>query len=97
MEAQLGEERVDRADLDAPTSARAAQGGRLDVVRAVRNDERQGSEGLDNPWLGTGTAEALQEFLQDQSRREHEVVVLEGPAQGADLGRGGWRIATEGK
>ena len=68
--AELRQDGVDRSNLDAAPSAGAADVGRRDVVLAIRDEEGQGSEALDDlvPCLRPG--EALQEFLEDEPGRE---------------------------
>lgn len=66
--AELREQCVDSADLDTGLPTCIAQGGRTDVVFAVRLEQRQSCEALDDLRAGLGASEALQEFLQHKAR-----------------------------
>lgn len=67
--AKLGEQGIDRPDLNTGPATRRAQGGGIDVVLSIRLHERQGCKAVDDlrPRLGTG--KALQQFLENEARR----------------------------
>jgi len=64
--AELSEQCVDRADLNAGTSAPITQVRRTDVIVAIRDNERQRGEPFDDVSVSAGPGEALQKFLQHE-------------------------------
>ena len=73
MEAEAREQGVDGPELDAVTPAGIADVGRRDMIIAVRRDHRQRREALHDRVAGGGTAEALEQFLQDEPGRVHRL------------------------
>ena len=65
----LGQQRIDRADLDTGLATRVAQAGGTDMILAVGLEERQSGEALDDLGARLGPRKALQEFLENQPRR----------------------------
>ena len=77
---QLGEERIDRPDLDAAAAAGAAELGGLDVVGPVGHEQWQRCEAVDDGLASRGPAEALQQFLEHEPRREERLTIQNGLA-----------------
>ena len=55
--AELRDQRIDRADLDARPPTRVAQLRRCDMVFSRRLNERQGCKSLDDPGARAGAAD----------------------------------------
>ena len=95
--AELRKQRIDRADLDTGLSTRIAQAGRTDVVFPVGLKQRQSGEPLDDLAARLGAREPLQEFLENETRREDDVGTEQGILQLAHLRPSGLPIAAKGK
>ncbi len=67
---QLNKQGIDGADLNPSAPADIAQLGGCDVVLPIRRDKGQGLKALDDGLRRTRAAEALKQFLQDQSSGE---------------------------
>jgi hypothetical protein len=57
---QLRQERIDRADLNAMTTARIAKRRRLDVIGSIGDEEGQRGEPIQNLLTGLRSRESLQ-------------------------------------
>ena len=77
-DAQLREQRVDGAELDAGPTAEVAQFRGPDVVLPVGLKQRKGGEPLDDLLLGLGSREALQQLLENQARGDDDIRTEEG-------------------
>ncbi|MEM9595906.1 MAG: hypothetical protein AAGD06_16660 [Acidobacteriota bacterium] len=75
---ELGHERVDGAQLDPTPSASIAKLGGLDVVAAIRDDHGKSPETLDQDPSLLGSADSLQQLLEDQARRQDGFSSLQG-------------------
>jgi len=64
--AELGEQCVNRADLNAGTPTPITQVRCTDMVVAIRNHERQRCEPCNDVSVSAGPGKALQEFLQHE-------------------------------
>lgn len=95
--AELSEQRVDRSNLDAAPAASVPQGGRSDVILAIRLEERQDSEALHDQSLCSGTREALQKLLENETCRDDDVRPEQSLFQLTDLGLESVDIATKRK
>ena len=93
--AELGDEGVDRADLDAASAAGVSQLGRANVVLAVGNQQGKGGEPLDDPVPRVRAAKALKEFLKHQARGEDRVTGLEGACKECNLGAAFGSVAPQ--
>jgi hypothetical protein len=78
-ETKLRQQRIDRSGLDACAPAVIAQGGRFDVVRSIRNEERNRGEAIQDLRPGFRAQEALQKLLQNDASGENELAGLDGP------------------
>jgi hypothetical protein len=89
------EKRVDRPDLHALSAAVVPQLRRLNVIVAIRHDQRQRRKAIDDlgPTLRPG--EALQEFLQDEAGRQKRFAAFDGPHQRPDFGPTGWLVPPQ--
>ena len=83
--AQLRQKRVDRPDLHALSAAVISQFRRMDVIVAIRDDERQRRKALDELGPAFGSGEALQKFLQDKARRQNYFAAFDGSHQHPDF------------
>src|SRR5271166_5405830 len=83
--AELGEDRVDRAYLDAPPPGAIANLRGFKVVAAVGCDERKSSKSSDDRLLRARPLESLQDLLIDEPRRNHELADRQRSLQGAHL------------
>jgi len=72
-DAQLGEERVDRADLNTCSAACVPKVGRRDMVLAIRLHQGKRSETLNDLYAGLGSGETLEQFLENQPGRHDEI------------------------
>lgn len=84
--AQLSDESVDRAHLDAFSPAQVPQLGCFDMILHVGCDERKNREMPHDLIAGHGTLEPLQKFLEDQPCGEDGVTHLERPCEERDIG-----------
>jgi hypothetical protein len=66
-DAQLCEQGINGSNLYTLSAASIPQCGRVNVIAAIRNQQWQSSEPLDNVRLRFRTVEALQELLQYQA------------------------------
>ena len=95
--AELRQQGVDRAHLNACTTADVAQLRSVDVILPVRAEERQRGKTLDDVFACTRSGETLKQFLQNEPRGHDDLVALEGVAQRANLRGGGDLVPTEGE
>jgi len=58
-DAELREQRIDRADLQAGTTAAVTQVRRVDVILADRREERERRKPVDNVFPGTRAGKSL--------------------------------------
>ena len=86
--AQLSEQRIDRADLDACSAACVPEVGGCDMVVTIRLQQGQSREALDDLCTGLRCGESLQQFLENQPRRDDDIVAHEGVLQQIDFGFG---------
>jgi hypothetical protein len=82
----LNEQRVNGADLNAPPAACISNFGRLNVVVAIRLQEAQRAESLNQLVASLGSREALEEFLKHQARCEDLIASLKGLTQHLHFG-----------
>jgi hypothetical protein len=94
-EAELRQQRVDRADLNAAASAFVSQSGCVHMVEPVRNEQRQLSEPIEDLLAIPRSGEALQNFLQNQSGGHEFLAGFDGTDQFASFVRGGGCVTPE--
>ena len=92
---QLGQERIDRSDLDPATTAEIAQFRRLYVIVSIRRQQRQHREPLQNGFAIPRAGETLQQFLQNQAGDDDGLAALQRPDETAHCGQIGGRVASE--
>ena len=94
---KLREERLDRSDLKAAAAAFIAKicGGR--VVFALRHDERQRSEPIEDLCSRLGAAKSLEKFLKNQAGRENRSFALKCVGQEVDARIAALSITAQGK
>ena len=96
-DAELGDESVNRSDLNSLPPTSVAQGSGLDVIREVRSQERQGREPGNDLRSRPGAGETLEEFLQHDPRGENELSPLKRMNQRLHLGEVGRAFPSEGE
>ena len=96
--AELREQGIDSADLDACATATIADFRGLDVVLTIRVEQRKRCKPIDDLGSRARPRESLQQFLQNEPSSQHDLGAFEGVAQRAYL-RGGRAalIAAESK
>jgi hypothetical protein len=94
---ELDEHRVDGSDLGTVAAAGVAQLGGFDVIFAVRLQEYERGEALDQraPCLGAG--KTLQQFLQHEASGEDLVCSVESVLQRFRFRGGNLGVPTEGQ
>ena len=95
--AQLREQRVDRADLHPGAAASITQFSGVDVILPIGNEERERSESRDDVAARPGTGKSLQQFLKHQARAYNDLSSFESPAQSLHLGSGCIPVAPQGE
>jgi len=75
-DAQLGQERVDRTNLNAVTTAGVAQRSRFDVIRSIRDEEGKRREPIQDLLACLWSRETLQKLLQHQAGRQDRFAVF---------------------
>ena len=96
-DAELREQRVDRADLHAGATAAVAQFRRVDVILPVRAEERKNREPVDDIAARAGSRKTLQQLLQDEPGGDDCLAALQRLPQSIDLRQRGGPVAAEGK
>ena len=94
-DAELRQDRVDGAYLEAAAARPIPELRGLEVVVAIGSQEGEGAEPRDDGLLVARAAEALEELLVDEAGGDEELAVRERSFQGADLGRRGGGIAAK--
>lgn len=96
-DAQLGDQRIDRADLHPGLATDIAQICSGDVVVSIRLNQSERTEAADDPRSCLRCNEALQQFLKDQSSRHNHVGTRQRILQRSDLRFNGRHVAPEGQ
>ena len=76
--AQLSEQRVDRADLDACPAACVAKISGCDMVFAIRLQQGKRCEALNDLCPRLRSGESLKQFLKNQAGRDDDIGAYEG-------------------
>ena len=92
---QLDQQRIDRSDLNARPTAGVSNLSGCDVVLPVRLNHGQRAKPLDDRGGSLWSGEALQEFLQHQTRRDDGLWAEQRLVQGTDSGLGTSSIAPQ--
>ena len=95
VNAELGQESVDRADLHAGAATGIAQRRRVDVIVAVRHEEWHCGKSIQDLRARARPRKALQQLLQDKTGRKNIFAALDRAKESACLRRVGGRIASE--
>ena len=95
--AELCEERVDRADLQAAAATVVAKVGRSCVILALRHDQRQRSESIDDLLSRFRAAESLQDLLENQAGREDRPFVLKSVSEKVHAGMALALVTAQGQ
>ena len=82
---ETGEQRVDRADLDAAAATMVAERRRLHVVLHLRHDDREKREIPQEPLSLRGSLKPLKKLLDHDARRHDQVLSLEASAEDLHL------------
>lgn len=94
-QAKLDQHCVNRSDLHPVASTRVAELGGLNVVLAIRLEERERGEPLNQLVAGLGSGEALEQFLKDQPSSEHLVCTFKSSSKHLDCLRRSISVASE--
>lgn len=71
--AQLGEQRIDRTDLDTCSATLVSELRRRDMGLAIGLQQRKRREALDDLLARLGPGESLKQFLENHSRRDDDI------------------------
>jgi hypothetical protein len=80
-DAKLRQQGIDRTDLDTASPASVSQCGRVDVIAAVRGQERQSGEPRNDLFARSWAGKALQQFLKYQAGRQNRLTSADRLAQ----------------
>ena len=94
-DAELGEDRVDGAHLEAAPARAVAELCGFEVVVTVGTQEGEGTETRHDRLLVARSVEALEELLVDEPRRHDEFASRERPLECADLRHVGRPVAAK--
>jgi len=94
-DAELGEDRVDGAHLEAAPARAVAELCGFEVVVTVGTQEGEGTETRHDRLLVARSVETLEELLVDEPRRHDEFASRERPLECADLRHVGWPVAAK--
>ena len=94
-ETELRQQRVDSADLHAAAPALVSEFGRVNMVAAVGNQQRQSGEPVEYLRPASRSGEALQKFLQDEPGGHELLAGFDGANQFARFIRRGGGVAPE--
>lgn len=92
---ELGEERVDSADLDAVLATDVPELGSFDMVRPVGHEEWERAEAVDDRVAGLGAAKALQQLLQHEPGRDDPLPRLKSITKSSDSRLAGGIISPQ--
>ena len=84
---QLSEESIDRPELHSCSATGQTHSRCSDVVVAIRCDERHTRKSFDEAQPRGGRHESLQQFLNDETRGDDQVIAGQCPTQFLDVGR----------
>ena len=85
MDAQLGEQGVDSANLQAGAAASVTQFGSFNVVLSLWIEKGQGGKPFNDILAGSWSGESLEELLEHQTSGDNRFAALKGPPQGNDF------------
>ena len=71
LDTELGEQSINRSNLDSAASAMISKFGGMNVIVAVRHDQRHGRKTLQDLRACFRSRETLQKLLQHQSCRNN--------------------------
>lgn len=80
-DAKLRDYSIDGADLDAGAAAAIAQCSSIDMILAVRLQEGQHVEPVDDVLGGPRTGKSLQQFLEDKAGGHNRIATIESFSQ----------------
>jgi hypothetical protein len=76
MDTKLREDGIDCPDLNACSPAAVSQCRSLNMILAIRHDERHRGETVQNLCVGFWARETLEQLLEDQTRGEEHLACL---------------------
>jgi len=94
-EAELGQQRIDRSDLDAGAPAFVSQFGSVHMITPVGNQQRQRCEPVEDLRSVPRSRKPLQKLLQHQSSGHEFLAGFDCADQLASLDRRNRRVAPE--
>jgi len=86
-DAELGQEGVDRSDLNAGPAATVPQFRGIDVIAAVRREQRESRESLHDLSPSARPRETLEQLLKDEPGRDDGFTRADRTGQFADFRR----------
>ena len=95
--AQLSEQRVDGADLNARSAACVPKIGRCDMVFAIGLKQGKRGEAFNDLCARLGSGESLKQFLENQPGRDNDIGAHEGVLEQVDFRLRGRGIAAQGE
>ena len=96
-DAELRNQRIDCSDLHTRPATGISQSCRSHIVFAVRLNQCQRRKPLDDLLTGLGTGEALKQFLQHKTGRDHNICTSKRILQRLYLGLFNLNVTSEGK
>ena len=96
-DAELRAESVDRPGRHASAPAQVPERGCFDVILQIGTEQGKRTEARENPIPLAGPVKPLEEFLEDEARRDDEFAPFEGTREGRDLGKIRGMIAPQGE
>ena len=95
--AKLGDQGIDRSDLNAGPATPVPKLRRGNVIIAIGLKKRKCGKALDNLRGRLGSGEALQQFLKNESRRYHDIRAEQRLLQDFNLGFRDRSVTTKGE
>lgn len=93
--AKLSKQRIDGAHLYSCSAANVPDSCRANMIVPVWLYERQSSKPLDDLRVRLRSGEALQQFLEDKSGSDDDIVSQQCVSEGLDLGLACFRVSTQ--
>jgi hypothetical protein len=97
VNAKLGQESVDRSDLHSVATASVSQFGCLDVIVAIRHQQRHRRKTFENLISRLRPGESLQKLLKHEACRNYGLAALDRFDKRCDFSCGSGRIPPERK
>ena len=89
-DAQLGQQRIDRAHLHAASAAMIPQLGRPDMIVAIRHQQRDRRKSIQYLMATLWSGEALKQLLKHKAGRQQGLAAFNGVDERSDLPARRW-------